>query len=324
MIFTEEYINTQKIVYTLLNRPDGVDFIEIMRGLEIKSDKVKYPNSIFFFKDGLWYFELSTASGDLWCRYDKVWSVFTDKHNKVYSETKAFIQEMVKEHWLRNTEPWGTHSSSDFTEIEKDFIEDHFKVEPAVAGPHPNRDMGEIEKHLNVDCEVWHEPRKKELDEYFQGEIKPIPFGAKNFKAEVEVKKIEEHFKAGTNPLTIKALDNKTLDEHFKDKNLTKVSPKGSGGGFSQKVPKDEISSKSIDEHFKEKEIHAILDWKRSNEEHFRVEDHFKEVNPEAGVYCNTDELNLEKHFKEVNPRTKNKYKKNNPDEHFKNTQPAK
>ena len=49
-------------------------FIQLTKNLEIKTDKEKFPESIFFFKEKYWILEIKNST--LFCSYDRFWLFF--------------------------------------------------------------------------------------------------------------------------------------------------------------------------------------------------------------------------------------------------------
>lgn len=90
----------RKIIEQPEKRTKEEAFIELINGCQIKIDKVKYPDSVFFFKNGEYYFEI--GKDNLWCRYKYVWSVFESEFKLNHHEIKNFIEDMVEEHFKIN------------------------------------------------------------------------------------------------------------------------------------------------------------------------------------------------------------------------------
>jgi hypothetical protein len=74
-------------------------FKSLLNELEIEIND-KYPNKVFYKKNGRIFFELYQKSKKryFWCNYDLVWSVLEKKNNLNYDETQAFIKNMVEQH----------------------------------------------------------------------------------------------------------------------------------------------------------------------------------------------------------------------------------
>ena len=67
--------------------------LSIFQGLkEYKDDR--YPNSIFYLKNGKIYFELEKDG--LWCDYNLVWYVFSNQNDLNYNETQRVIKNVVE------------------------------------------------------------------------------------------------------------------------------------------------------------------------------------------------------------------------------------
>lgn len=76
-------------------------FIEMLQGLEIRTDFEKAPHSVFFFKGGNYWFEIEKNT-TLWCHPSKVWFVFESEFGMKYTEIQAFIKDMVEEYFKLN------------------------------------------------------------------------------------------------------------------------------------------------------------------------------------------------------------------------------
>jgi hypothetical protein len=74
-------------------------FKSLLNGLEIEI-RDDEPNSVFYKKNSKVFFELfqDSEKTNFLCDYDLVWSVFNNKYNLNYSETKAFVKRMVELH----------------------------------------------------------------------------------------------------------------------------------------------------------------------------------------------------------------------------------
>ena len=69
--------------------------ISLFQGLEEYKDD-RYPNSIFYFKYGKIYFELDVEKRILFCDFDLVWKVLSNKSKLDYDETQRIIMNMVE------------------------------------------------------------------------------------------------------------------------------------------------------------------------------------------------------------------------------------
>jgi hypothetical protein len=88
-------------------------FLEIINGLEIKIDKKKYPDSIFYFKGDKYFFELEKDI--IYCSYNNVWSIFLQEYKMNYDATQAFIKNQVEEHFkMKHVTPFSIHPTIGF------------------------------------------------------------------------------------------------------------------------------------------------------------------------------------------------------------------
>lgn len=103
-------------------------FLEIISGLETKIDFDKYEKSIFFFKEGKYFFEiqftdefsfknfivhlrfgqnenepeiceLNGNNSLFWRSYDRTWGVFYDEFDMNYQNLRCFIKDMIEENF---------------------------------------------------------------------------------------------------------------------------------------------------------------------------------------------------------------------------------
>ena len=96
----EILIERLKSVQEIIDKPEITPkqrLLEILNGCEIKIDKEKYPDSVFFFKSGECYFEIEKQY--LWCSYMDVWSVFEKEFSLNYNQIQALIKDAVEEHF---------------------------------------------------------------------------------------------------------------------------------------------------------------------------------------------------------------------------------
>ena len=74
-------------------------FLNYIQGLEVKINKKRYIDSVFYFKNGCCLFEYNEKNGDLYCKYDGFWSVFEREYNMDHQQIQAFIKNGVEEHF---------------------------------------------------------------------------------------------------------------------------------------------------------------------------------------------------------------------------------
>ena len=71
-------------------------FLDLLTGCEIRIDKKKYPDSVFFRKGGKIFFEIEKTK--FWCSYYLVWAVFEKEYSMDFAEIQVFIKDMMEEH----------------------------------------------------------------------------------------------------------------------------------------------------------------------------------------------------------------------------------
>ena len=74
-------------------------FLNYIQDLEIKIDKKRYIDYVFYFKNGCILFEYNGKNGYFHCQYDGFWSVFEREYHMKYQQIQAFIKNGVEEHF---------------------------------------------------------------------------------------------------------------------------------------------------------------------------------------------------------------------------------
>ena len=72
-------------------------FLSFLDGCEIKLNE-KFPDSLFYVKDGLCLFAQILTSKFFFVSYDVIWSIFYEKYGFSYAETNLLINGLLKEH----------------------------------------------------------------------------------------------------------------------------------------------------------------------------------------------------------------------------------
>ena len=72
-------------------------FLDVIKGIKIKK-QTKYPDSLFWEKNGKILFEQDFENMDLWVNYDIIWKIFEKVFGMEYNEIQLFIKGMVEEH----------------------------------------------------------------------------------------------------------------------------------------------------------------------------------------------------------------------------------
>lgn len=76
-------------------KPEERFLLEQLEGLE-SFTLDKYPESIFWEKNGVVIFEQDFKNGWLRCNYDKIWSVFSYKYGYNYDDTQSFMKRVIE------------------------------------------------------------------------------------------------------------------------------------------------------------------------------------------------------------------------------------
>ena len=136
-------------------------FLEIISGLETKIDFDKYKNSIFFFKEGKYFFELQFTdefsfknflvqirfgqneneieicklNGNnslFWCSYERTWRLFYDEFDMNYQTTTVFIKDMIEKHFAF------------------DLMGKKYKIKSLKPTPYTSNEIYTIEEHFET------------------------------------------------------------------------------------------------------------------------------------------------------------------------------
>jgi len=118
--------NEAKELRKIIEEPEQISkelrFWGIINGLTLKIDKVKYPDTIFLFKDDICYIEYNTKNGYLWLKYSTIWSILEKEYSLKYEEIQSFIMNQVEEHFnCRGVTPLGCMPALTSR------VEEHFK-----------------------------------------------------------------------------------------------------------------------------------------------------------------------------------------------------
>ena len=98
-------------------------FLNYIQDLEVKIDKERYIDTVFYFKNGCCLFEYNEKYGYLYCQYDGFWSVFAMEYNMNHQQLQAFIKNGVEEYFkIKVTTPWWSSKSL------SNKMEEHFKL----------------------------------------------------------------------------------------------------------------------------------------------------------------------------------------------------
>ena len=98
-------------------------FLNYIQDLEVKIDKKRYIDTVFYFKNGCCLFEYNEKNGYIYCKYDGFWSVFEREYHMNHQQIKAFIKNGVEEHFkIKGTTP-NRYNAYCLAEVEE-----HFKI----------------------------------------------------------------------------------------------------------------------------------------------------------------------------------------------------
>jgi hypothetical protein len=103
-------------------------FAELISGWEWKIDFIKYPDSLFIFKDGYYLFQYDYKNGYLWVNYNKVWSFFYSEFGMKYEKVQLLVKDQVEQHFKLRVTTAGHRLSAAI-----DMVEQHFKLRVTTA-----------------------------------------------------------------------------------------------------------------------------------------------------------------------------------------------
>ena len=106
-LFTESLLDklegpTKDEVWKSFGYEKGFDtpeefFLDVIKDIKVK-EQTKYPQSIFWEKNGKIIFEQDFKNNLLYVDYKSIWMVFEKIYDLQYSETQLFIKNKVEEH----------------------------------------------------------------------------------------------------------------------------------------------------------------------------------------------------------------------------------
>ena len=85
-----------------LKKPDktpGERFWELVSDTTLKFDFVRYPNTIFGFRDGKYVLEYDFKNNHLWLRYSTVWSILEYEYSLNYGDVQSLVKNEVEEYF---------------------------------------------------------------------------------------------------------------------------------------------------------------------------------------------------------------------------------
>lgn len=122
--FNKLMIEAEKLKSIINNQEKTKEemFFELIQGLTAKWDKEEYPDSIFYFKGDISWFEYNEETRYVWVRYHGFWEVFEEEYRLDYQDAKDFLKDMLEEYfkWEGVTPDWAC------AEWGKE-LEEHFK-----------------------------------------------------------------------------------------------------------------------------------------------------------------------------------------------------
>jgi len=86
-------------------------FLKLIDGYIVKTDKEKYPNSIFYFnKEDKFLMQYDIKTECFWLDYTRIWSVFKLKFDLNYQQFNEILIPILEEHFNRKVKT--THNIS--------------------------------------------------------------------------------------------------------------------------------------------------------------------------------------------------------------------
>ena len=106
-IFTESLLSklqgpTKDEVWKSFGYEKGFDtpeelFLDVIKDIKVR-EQIKYPESVFWEKNGEVIFEQNFKRNSLYVDYNSIWFIFEKIYGLQYSETELFIKNMVEEY----------------------------------------------------------------------------------------------------------------------------------------------------------------------------------------------------------------------------------
>ena len=72
-------------------------FLDVIKDIKVR-EQIKYPESVFWEKNGEVIFEQNFKRNSLYVDYNSIWFIFEKIYGLQYRETELFIKNMVEEH----------------------------------------------------------------------------------------------------------------------------------------------------------------------------------------------------------------------------------
>ena len=118
-------------------------FLNYIQGLEVKIDKKRYIDTVFYSKNGCCLFNYNEKNGYLYCKYNGFWSVFEREYHMSHQQIKTFIKNGVEEHFkFKVTTPAYAHFNR------TRMVEEHFKIKVTTPGVDFIIKNIEVEEHF--------------------------------------------------------------------------------------------------------------------------------------------------------------------------------
>ena len=89
-----------------------------------KFETDKYPNHIFYMKDGVVIFDYNLKNGRCYISYDDIWSVLEVIFQLEYKEIKGVTREWVEEHYKLEVT-----TTIEGLSVGGNLVEEHYKLE---------------------------------------------------------------------------------------------------------------------------------------------------------------------------------------------------
>ena len=121
-------------------------FLNYIQGLEVKIDKKRYTDTVFYFKNGCCLFEYNEKNGYIYCKYDGFWSVFEREYHMNHQQIKAFIKNGVEEHFKFKvtTPPLRVSSFLPYG------VEEHFRIKVTTPMVELSYLLPKVEEHFKI------------------------------------------------------------------------------------------------------------------------------------------------------------------------------
>ena len=100
-----------------------IDYLNKEYSEFVRYETDRYPNYIFFMKDGKVIYEYNKKNGVVYLSYDKIWSFLSSFFGLEFEEIQVLTKEWVEEHYKL-----GVSTTRSRKKIHANRVEEHYKL----------------------------------------------------------------------------------------------------------------------------------------------------------------------------------------------------